>query len=576
MVNKFVISILFFCMSMFAEVLDVSKAFMISTTTNSQNFEIKFKFAQDIYIYNDTFEIKIGGEKINQILNMPQTQISGEYNIIPQDFSLFVPFSLVEKNLQNNATKLEISYQGCAKNGICYRPQEKIYHIAKNADKFSIKELKSDKNENDDSLNEEQSIAAELMDSSFIISLVTFLGYGLLLAFTPCVFPVIPILSGIIVSKSGENMSAKHGFLLSLIYVFGMSLAYAIAGVMASVLGFGIAGALQNVWVLSAFAIIFVALAFSMFGFYDIKLPSKFENVINKNTQSSQGLLGVFVMGFASALIVSPCVAAPLAGALLYISQSGNAIYGGIMLFVMGVGMGVPLLVIGATSSKILPRPGGWMDSVKNFFGFLMLIMALWLLARVFGVMFELVGYGVIGVFMAVYFGAFDTALSGWVKFKKSVAILVFIYSVLLIVGGFLGAKDPFLPLSDLKVSQNLVQNELNFKSVHNLTELKSVIAETNKPILVDFYADWCVSCKEIESITFADSTVAKRLKEFELVRVDVTKSGADNDAMLREFGLIDPPALLFFKGKDELRNLRIIGFISVDKFLERLSKILD
>ncbi|MBN7287709.1 MULTISPECIES: protein-disulfide reductase DsbD [Campylobacter] len=570
MVFKILVSFFAFCLTCFGEVLDVSKAFDISTAQDSQNLEIKFKFGENIYIYQDTFEIKLNGETINSLLNMPKPESVGDHEIILQDFSLLVPFKLVGENLKDDKARLEILYQGCAKNGICYRPQSKIYTITKIDDKFSVAAAdKQDTNQ----LSDEENIASELDSSGFLLSLATFFGYGLLLAFTPCVFPMIPILSSIIVSKSGRNLNAKTGFVLSLVYVVASSLAYALAGVAASLLGFGILGALQNVWVLSVFALFFVLLAFSMFGFYDIKLPSKFENLISKKSQNSSGLIGVFIMGFASALIVSPCVAAPLAGALLYIAQSGDTFYGGTMLFGMGLGMGVPLLVIGASSGKILPKPGAWMDGIKSLFGFLMLIMAVWLMARIFGSFFELIGYGVIGVFMAVYFGAFEVAASGAMKFKKALAILVFVYSIMLIAGGFLGSRDALSPLSGLNFT-SFDQAQLNFRSVKNLNELKDLIKNADKPVMVDFYADWCASCKEIEKITFKDSAVAGKLGDFTLVRVDVTQSGEQNDAMLREFGLIDPPALLFFKGGEELKPLRTIGFISPEKFLEKISKI--
>ncbi|EAU00243.1 protein-disulfide reductase DsbD [Campylobacter curvus] len=570
MVFKILVSFFAFCLTCFGEVLDVSKAFDISTAQDSQNLEIKFKFGENIYIYQDTFEIKLNGERINSLLNMPKPESVGDHEIILQDFSLLVPFKLVGENLKDDKARLEILYQGCAKNGICYRPQSKIYTITKIDDKFSVAAAdKQDTNQ----LSDEENIASELDSSGFLLSLATFFGYGLLLAFTPCVFPMIPILSSIIVSKSGRNLNAKTGFMLSLVYVVAMSLAYALAGVAASLLGFGVLGALQNVWVLSVFALFFVLLASSMFGFYDIKLPSKFENLISKKSQNSSGLIGVFIMGFASALIVSPCVAAPLAGALLYIAQSGDTFYGGTMLFGMGLGMGVPLLVIGASSGKILPKPGAWMDGIKSLFGFLMLIMAVWLMARIFGSFFELVGYGVIGVFMAVYFGAFEAAASGAMKFKKALAILVFVYSIMLIAGGFLGSRDALSPLSGLNFT-SFDQAQLNFRSVKNLNELKDLIKNADKPVMVDFYADWCASCKEIEKITFKDSAVAGKLGDFTLVRVDVTQSGEQNDAILREFGLIDPPALLFFKSGEELKPLRTIGFISPEKFLEKISKI--
>ena len=572
---KFIFSLILFSGSLFAEVLDVSKAFVLSPSIDEQGVEIKFKFGENIYLYKDSFEVKLGEEKINGLLNMPKSENTGEYEIYPKDFSLFIPLNLVKEHLRNGSVRLNLSYQGCAKNGICYRPQTKIYDIFEKFGKFSIiafeKEQKDETNPEFTELSEDQSIANELSSKNFFISLATFFGYGLLLSLTPCVFPMIPILSSIIVSKGG-SLNAKKGFLLSLVYVVAMSLAYALAGVGASLLGFGIAGALQNIYVLGAFAAIFVILSFSMFGFYDIKLPSKFENLISKKSQNSSGLVGVFIMGFASALIVSPCVAAPLAGALLYIAQSGDAIYGGIMLFVMGLGMGAPLLVIGLSSGKLLPRPGGWMDEVKKLFGFLMLIMAVWILARVLGAFFELLCYGVIGVFAAIYLGAFEAANSGWAKFKKALCVLVFIYSLMLIIGAFLGSKDAFSPLSGLNLAKN--ESELNFKQAKNLNELNEMIKSSSKPVLVDFYADWCASCKEIEHITFKDAGVKNALAKFTLIRIDVTSGGAQNDEMLRNFGLIDPPALLLFKDGEEQKSLRTIGFINAKNFIAKLEKL--
>ena len=572
---KFIFSLILFAGSLFAEVLDVSKAFVLNSSIDEQGVEIKFKFGENIYLYKDSFEVKLGEEKINSLLNMPKSENTVEYEIYPKDFSLFIPLNLVKEHLKNGSVRLNLSYQGCAKNGICYRPQTKIYDIFEKFGKFSIiafeKEQKDETNPEFTELSEDQSIANELSSKNFFISLATFFGYGLLLSLTPCVFPMIPILSSIIVSKGG-SLNAKKGFLLSLVYVVAMSLAYALAGVGASLLGFGIAGALQNIYVLGAFAAIFVILSFSMFGFYDIKLPSKFENLISKKSQNSSGLIGVFIMGFASALIVSPCVAAPLAGALLYIAQSGDAIYGGIMLFVMGLGMGAPLLVIGLSSGKLLPRPGGWMDEVKKFFGFLMLIMAVWILARLLGAFFELLGYGVIGVFAAIYLGALEAANSGWAKFKKALCVLAFIYSLMLIIGAFLGSKDAFSPLSGLNLAKN--ESELNFKQARNLNELNEMIKSSSKPVLVDFYADWCASCKEIEHITFKDAGVKNALAKFTLIRIDVTSGGAQNDEMLRNFGLIDPPALLLFKDGEEQKALRTIGFINAKNFIAKLEKI--
>ena len=351
----------------------------------------------------------------------------------------------------------------------------------------------------------------------------------------------------------------------------------------ASVFGSGVQSALQTPTVLIGFSLVFVALALSMFGLYELQMPLAMQNALSKKAQSKGGIIGVFAMGFLSALIASPCVAAPLAGALLYIAQSGNALFGGLALFTMGLGMGVPLLLIGASSGKILPRPGAWMDKIKTIFGFIMLIMAVWLSARVMGATAEILLYGVIGVFASVFFGAFDATnseLSGGKKLLKGTALLAFIYSVLLIVGSFSGAKSALNPLEGFKSTSpgvNLSKNEPNFISVSNLTELENAIKSSSKPVLIDFYATWCASCNELDEITFKDEAVLKKLENFTLLRVDVTKNSSDDAQIMKKFGLIGPPAILFFRAgshaQDELKNARLIGFYPPEKFLAHLEK---
>ena len=363
-----------------------------------------------------------------------------------------------------------------------------------------------------------------------------------------------------------------------------MACAYAVAGVAASVFGSGVQTALQTPAVLIGFSIVFVALALSMFGLYELQMPLALQNALSKKAQSKGGIVGVFVMGFLSALIASPCVAAPLAGVLLYIAQSGNALFGGLALFTMGLGMGVPLLLIGASSGKILPRPGAWMDKIKTLFGFIMLIMAVWLSARVMGTRAELLLYGVIGVFASVFFGAFDATnaeRSDGKKLLKGTALLAFIYSVLLIVGSFSGAKSALNPLEGFKnaggAGVNLSKNEPNFITVSNLAELENAVKSSSKPVLTDFYATWCASCNELDEITFKDETVLKKLENFTLLRADVTKNSSDNAQIMKKFGLIGPPAILFFRAgsdaQDELKNARLIGFYPPEKFLAHLEK---
>ncbi|AQW80428.1 protein-disulfide reductase DsbD [Campylobacter pinnipediorum] len=571
MIKKIILLISFLYSFGFADVLNTNEAFKISNHITSDDVEIKFQLGKDIYVYKKTFNVKINETSILDILNMPKAVVKKDYEIFDKDFSIFIPTKLIQKYLTDNKNTLNLEYQGCAENGICYQPQFKKYHISENFGKIALQELKKDK-EKEIILSEEQDIASKLSSNGLFLSLATFFGFGLLLSLTPCVFPMIPILSSIIVSKSETS---KNSFLISAVYVFAMSLAYAIAGVLASIVGVGVQGLLQNSWVLGGFSLIFVALAFSMFGFYDIKLPSKLENLINKKTSNKKGMIGVFIMGFASALIVSPCIAAPLAGALLYISQTGNLFYGGLMLFVMGIGMGVPLLIIGLSSGKILPKPGIWMDTIKYTFGFLMLIMAIWLLSRILGSFFELLGYGVIGVIWAVYIGAFESAKNGIEKFQKSSAILIFIYSLMLIFGSFIGSKDPLSPLEGLHISSNTQSdNQTKFEKVKTLNDLNKIIQTSDKPILVDFWASWCVSCLELDSKTFKDKDVMQKLKEFKLVKIDVSENKDENTKLLQNFGLINPPALLLFKDKQEISHKRTIGYISPEKFLEKIKDI--
>ena len=611
------------CCAMFAEPLSVKEAFGLTAHADEQNVEFRFAPAPNIHVYKDSLAASLGDKNLNSHLNFPKGEIYDEREVYTGKFSLFVPINLLKGLSGGENFTLKLEYQGCAKDGICYQPQVLKFSVKKGLGGYSVAQIieaaEPDFASSQAPLSEQDSIAASLSSANFLLSLATFLGYGLLLSLTPCIFPMIPILSSIIVSKQAssaqdgksgavnlsavdensvkfdsgnphtknvksKNSRATSGFFLSLIYVFAMACAYAVAGVAASVFGSGVQSALQTPAVLIGFSLVFVALALSMFGLYELQMPLAMQNALSKKAQSKGGIIGVFAMGFLSALIASPCVAAPLAGALLYIAQSGNALFGGLALFTMGLGMGVPLLLIGASSGKILPRPGAWMDKIKTLFGFIMLIMAVWLSARVLGAMAELLLYGVIGVFASVFFGAFDATkdeCGNGKKLLKGTALLAFIYSVLLIVGSFLGAKSALNPLEGFKntgaAGVNLSKNEPNFITVSNLTELENAIKSSSKPVLIDFYATWCASCNELDEITFKDEAVLKKLANFTLLRIDVTKNSNDDAQIMRKFGLIGPPAILFFSAgsdtQDELKNARLIGFYPPEKFLAHLEK---
>ena len=624
MIFRMIFAAVLTCCAMFAEPLSVKEAFGLTAHADEQNVEFRFAPAPNIHVYKDSLSASLEGKNLNSHLNFPKGEIYDEREVYTGKFSLFVPINLLKELSGGENFTLKLEYQGCAKDGICYQPQVHKFGVKKSLGGYSVAQIieVAEPDGFPDSqapLSEQDSIAASLSSANFLLSLATFLGYGLLLSLTPCIFPMIPILSSIIVSKQAssaqdgkngavnlsapdetsakfdsDNQHAKNdknkksraasGFFLSLIYVFAMACAYAVAGVAASVFGSGVQSALQTPAVLIGFSLVFVALALSMFGLYELQMPLAMQNALSKKAQSKGGIIGVFAMGFLSALIASPCVAAPLAGALLYIAQSGNALFGGLALFTMGLGMGVPLLLIGASSGKILPRPGAWMDKIKTLFGFIMLIMAVWLSARVLGARVELLLYGVIGVFASVFFGAFDTTSSeqsGGKKLLKGAVLLAFIYSVLLIVGSFSGAKSALNPLEGFKnaggASVNLSKNEPNFITVPNLTELENAIRSSSKPVLIDFYATWCASCNELDEITFKDEAVLKKLENFTLLRVDVTKNSNDDAQIMRKFGLIGPPAILFFRAgsdaQDELKNARLIGFYPPEKFLAHLEK---
>jgi thiol:disulfide interchange protein DsbD len=424
----------------------------------------------------------------------------------------------------------------------------------------------------------------------FWLILTGFFGIGLLLSFTPCVFPMFPILSGIIANR-GEHITRSRGFILSLAYVMGMAITYAIAGVAAGLSGAMLAAALQNAWVLGSFALIFVTLAFSMFGFYELQLPAFLQSKLTEEAGHIRGghLTGVFGMGALSALIVGPCVAAPLAGALLYISQTRDVLLGGSALFVMALGMGVPLLLLGASAGALLPKAGPWMEAVKQFFGVLLLGVAIWLISPVIPAVAHMLLWSALLIVSAIYLHAVDPLkpdVSGFRKFMKGIGMIALLLGVALLIGVLSGSRDILQPLSKIGIaganpqmggalaSQN---QHLQFQRVKTVAELDQRIAQSrDKYVMVDFYADWCISCKEMERFTFTDPKVQSRLKDVVLLQVDVTAGTLDDFALLKRFKLFGPPGILFIDrmGRD-VPNIRLIGFQDTERFINILDAVL-
>ncbi len=390
---------------------------------------------------------------------------------------------------------------------------------------------------------------------------------------------MIPILSGIIVNH-GHAVTHLRAFVLSLAYVLGMALTYAAIGVAAGFSGTLLSAALQNAWVLGSFALVFVVLSFSMFGFYELQLPTALQSKLSDTANHQGGSLpAIALMGGLSALIVGPCVAAPLAGALLYIAQTKDAVLGGAALFTMALGMGLPLLAVGVFSRSLLPKTGPWMEAVKKFFGVVLLATALWLVSPVLPGWATMLGWAALLIVPAIYLRALDALpphARGWPRFWKGIGIAMLLYGAAILVGLLGGSRDPLQPLGFLRGGNTAAAGHVVFERVKSIAELDARLASAQRPVLLDFYADWCVSCKEMEKFTFSDPIVAAKMKQFTLLQADVTANNADDKALLKRFDLFGPPGIIFFdKSGKEIAGLRVVGYQPAEQFLPTLDKAL-
>lgn len=566
--------------------LEPKDAFKTSFTQNEDNLNFKLELGKDIYLYDDKLNVFISKpEKVdlNAQIDIPEPVNYDDFIVHLNDLDLTIPFSVLKSKVDSSKYEITVAFQGCSKAGLCYAPmsekfiveigageaKEELAQVAVAKETTTIEQ----KVEESSDLNETDTIASTLQNSNLLIVLATFFGFGLLLSFTPCVFPMIPILSSIIVKASqNEKMSAGRGFFMSLVYVLAMSLAYTLAGVIAGVFGANLQAALQNPYVLVAFAIVFIALAFSMFGYFEIRLPSSLQSKINKTTdgKEKQGILGIAIMGFLSALIVGPCVAPPLAGALVYIGQTGDALLGGMALFVMSLGMGIPLLLIGAGAGKFMPKPGGWMEGVTKIFGIIMLGVAIWLLDRVLNDTVTMVLWAVLFIGAGIYLKVYENIIA------KIVTAVISILGVVVLLGAITGATNPLNPLEKFTSGSGSVsvQDEVVFIKVKNLQELEEQIAKSSKPVMLDFWASWCVSCKELDQITFKDPAVINKLKGFTLLKADVTDNNDDDKALQKKYGIVGPPALVFWNtDKEEVKSSKIVGYKNPKDFLDIVNK---
>ncbi|MGQ0441894.1 MAG: protein-disulfide reductase DsbD [Methylophilaceae bacterium] len=570
--------------------LPPDEAFKLNVkATASNGLEAKFTIVLGHYLYKERlkFEIKNAEQgKINAI-NLPAGEIKddpnfGKSEVYHHDF-------LAKITTENTAKEivLDVTYQGCSEKGLCYAPQRKTYNITMLASTDNSPSGGS--GTNNDASNDDQATSLLKGGKLWLIA-AGFFGFGLLLSFTPCVLPMIPILSGIIVGdqKSHHHGTCRvHSFNLSLAYVLGMALSYTLAGIAAGLSGQLLSNALQSPWILGATAFIFVILSFSMFGFYELRLPQSIENRMINTTNKLKGgqFIGVFIMGSISALIVSPCVAAPLAGALLYISQTHDVVLGGVALFALSIGMGVPLLLIGASAGHVLPKAGPWMATVRHCFGVVMLAVAIYVISPVIPMNLQMLLWAALLIIPAIYLHALDNlplnSATGkshpWMRFWKGIGIIALALGIALLIGALSGAKSPLHPLAGLRnASANYTETALPFVSIKNSAELDSQIsAATGKIVMLDFYADWCVSCKEMEQFTFSDPAVQKSLKDAVLLKADVTNNTADDIALLKRFNLFGPPGIVFFnRSGAEIKAIKVIGYENATKFLAIVNQV--
>jgi thiol:disulfide interchange protein DsbD len=569
------------------DLLDPSDAFHLDARAAGPDvIEVRYLIAPGYYLYRDKLRFSSASGAVElDAAQLPEgtrkhDEFFGEVETYRGDLRIRIPYRSQPGTAQ--FTLVAVS-QGCADAGVCYVPQEQKAVIRVAATAMTQSEwaasdadsrLFSGAGANDDLR------VARVFDNAAWLVVLTFFGFGLLLAFTPCVLPMVPILSGLIVGR-GHRVTRAHGFSLSLAYVLGMSLTYAIAGVLAGLSGALLSSALQNPWVVGTFSALFVILAGSMLGWYKLQLPQRAQSGLSAALNRLPGgrYAAVFVMGALSALIAGPCVAAPLAGALLYIGKSGNVALGGAALFAMAIGMGLPLLLIGVSAGALLPRVGPWMQAVQRFFGYVLLGVAIYFASPLISVPFQMGAWAVLAVFVALHLHALDRlpAQSGAARrFAKGMGIVVLVAGVVYLIGALSGAQDLRQPLPFLRSASAVRAGPPlpSFHRVNSIAELDAAVAAAGgRPVMLDFYADWCVSCKEMERDTFTDARVRERLDRVVMLQADVTANRAEHLELLKRFRLFGPPGIVFFNGAGhEIEGLRVVGFQPPADF----SRVLD
>ncbi|AKM32712.2 thiol:disulfide interchange protein [Pandoraea faecigallinarum] len=600
--------------------LDPDVAFKVSKTEQPGAVLLRFEVAKGYYLYRERFAfttdnpaVTLGAPEFPKGEVKHDETFGRDMEVYHESIDVRIP---VDK--ANGPFTLNVTMQGCADKGLCYPPMDKPLKISaaavggtggsdtvqmagsatqallggggtKQASGFPATgavttAATAPTNAGWLSAREDYSEAERILSGgSFALALGIFFVLGLGLAFTPCVLPMVPILLSIV---AGQEASRGKAVRLASAYVLGMAFVNTVIGVAAGLLGQGLIAFLQAPWVLVLFALLMVVLSLSMFGMYEIQLPAALRERIDAaaRKQKSGQWIGAAMMGVLSGLIVSPCVTAPLAAALAFIAKTGDAVFGGATLFALSLGMGLPLVILAGGGGTLLPRAGAWMDGVKRFFGFLLLGVALWIVRPLLSTQVLLLGWGGLLLVAATFMRVFDSlpdGASGARRLLKGLGVVVALSGAVALVGAAAGARDPLTPLAGLSTvaSGNAatgapVAEGVKFQRVRSVAELDQVVATAGRPVMFDFYADWCISCKEMERFVFTDPRVKARLDQMILVQADVTANNADDQALLKRFGLFGPPGIIFFDGNgQEVAGTRVIGAQSADQFLRSLDK---
>ena len=563
------------------EFLKVDEAFIFDFHQQKNKLQVSFNIADGYYLYRHQFKFTVNNATIVPV-NLPEGEHhEDEFFGVQQIFTGQLDFTIDIAQASDNANII-IRYQGCAEKGLCYPPTKKTLDLTEvikttSANDAVLSALSTNSTgnsstETETSSSEQHQLADMLKSDSVWLTLAAFFVGGLLLSFTPCVFPMYPILTGIIVGQ-GDKLSTKKAFTLSFFYVQGMAVTYTILGIVVAIAGAQFQAMFQHPVVLIALSILFIFLALSMFGVFNLALPSSWQNKLNQVSSSQKGgsYVGVLVMGAISGLVASPCTTAPLTGALLYISQSGDILLGASALYALSLGMGLPLLILGSSGGKLLPKAGNWMNVIKNIFGLLLLAVPIFLLERFLPVLVIDVMWIVLVLATAGYFYTVnqDSAKTFGFGLRSIIIFLIF----------FLGANKAYqlvYPTAQISVSQQTQQH--GFEHVKNLTEMNQAIAKANaegKTVMVDLYADWCVACKEFEEYTFFEANVQSALADSVLLQIDLTDTGStDSVELMSHFEIFGLPSILFFdKSGNELTQRRVTGFMGADDFSAHVTK---